>query len=158
MDKYFSGLNRRVWAAVAVSAAFLVPLGVFGAPALARSASAASEYQYSGSSQYQYKVLICHRTHSKKHPWVQISVGAPAVKAHLRHGDTLAPPCPPVTAAAASQKHGKSGDKGKSGDSHGQNTQSNGNGNGNANAGNGNGNAGNNGHGGGNGNGGGKGH
>jgi hypothetical protein len=135
MDKQFSGLNRRVWAAVAVSAAFAVPLGVFGAPALARSASAASEYQYSGSS--QYKVLICHKTHSKKHPFHTISVAAAAVQAHLRHGDTLAPPCPPVTAPApAAPKHGH------------------GNGNGDDNHGN----SGNNDHGNSGGNGGGKGH
>ena len=118
MDKQrFSGFNYRVWTAVVVSAAFFVPLGVFGAPALARSASAASEYQYSGSSQYQYKVTICHRTHSKKHPSVQISVGAPAAKAHLRHGDTLGA-CPAV-APPVQGKHGH-------GDDHG-----NGNGNGN---------------------------
>ena len=140
MDKMrFSGLNRRIWAAVAVSAAFLVPLGVFGAPALARSASAASEYEYSGSSQYQYKVTLCHKTHSKKHPFHQISVGAPAVQAHLRHGDTLGP-CPTV-APPASPTHG------------------NGNGNsGNDDHGNGHGNSGNDNHGNGNGNGGGNGH
>src|SRR3954466_2659906 len=142
MDKQLSGFNRRVWAAVAVSAAFLVPLGVFGAPALARSASAASEYQYSGSSQYQYKVTICHKTHSKKHQFHQISVNSHAVKAHLRHGDTLGP-CPTVAPPAAPKQHGhdngddhgKSGDKGKSGDDHGQSNQNQNHGNGNGNGG-----------------------
>jgi hypothetical protein len=99
--RLFEGVNRRVVAGVAVSAALLVPLGVLGAPALARSASSASQYQYSGSAQYQYKVAVCHRTHSKKHPWVLVTVSSAAVKAHLKHGDQLAPPCPPATTAAA---------------------------------------------------------
>jgi hypothetical protein len=111
--------NYRPWLAAAVSAAFLVPLLVLGGPALAKSAASASEYEYGGSSQYQYKVPICHHTHSKKHPWVQISVGAPAVKAHLRHHDLLGP-CPTTPTSAAPTSHGKSGDKhGKSGDDHG---------------------------------------
>src|SRR5436853_5257307 len=108
-----SRFNHRIWTAAAVTAAFLVPLGIFGAPALAKTASAVSEYGHghSGSSEYQYKVTICHRTHSKKHPFVQISVGAPAAKAHLRHGDTMGncpavvpQPVPPVA------HHGDDGD------------------------------------------------
>jgi hypothetical protein len=90
-----SRFNHRIWTVAAVSAAFLVPLCVFGAPALAKTASAVSEYGHSGSSQYQYKVTICHRTHSKKHPFVQISVGSNAAKSHLRHGDTVGA-CPAV--------------------------------------------------------------
>jgi hypothetical protein len=34
-------------------------------------------------------VLVCHRTHSKKHPFVTIRVAPSAVRAHLRHGDML---------------------------------------------------------------------
>ena len=112
--------NYRPWLAAAVSAAFFVPLLVFGGPALAKSAASASQYEYGGSSQYQYKgkVTICHHTHSKKHPWVQITVGAAAVKAHLKHHDTLGP-CPTTSPTSGTKSHGKSGDKGKSGD-HGQ--------------------------------------
>jgi hypothetical protein len=121
----------------AVSAALLVPLAVYGAPAIAKSASSAShqyrascgEYgssggqygssgdqygssggQYGssggqyGSSCRQYRVQICHRTHSRKHPWVMITVSSRALKAHLRHGDTF-PPC--STQPAAKPKHGK---------------------------------------------------
>ena len=114
---FFKQMNRRVVAATAVSAGLLVPLGILGAPALARTASSANEYQY------QYKVAICHRTHSKKHPWHAISVGAPAVNAHLRnHHDFLitpTAPCPPVTPVApttsTSSTHGNSGNHGNNG-------------------------------------------
>ena len=127
-----------------VTAALLVPLAVYGAPAIAKSASSAShqyraacgqygssssEYQYgSSSSEYeygsscrQYRVQICHRTHSKKHPWHLITISSKAVKAHLRHGDTL----PPCSTQPAAKKHGKghghdSGDRGESGTKHGK--------------------------------------
>jgi hypothetical protein len=131
---------------VAVSAVLLVPLAVYGAPAIAKSASSAShqyraacgqygssgheygssddeygssddEYGSSGS-QYgsscrQYRVQICHRTHSWKHPWWAITVSSRALKAHLRHGDTL-PPC--STAPASKRKHGKGHGHGKHND------------------------------------------
>jgi hypothetical protein len=113
-----------------VTAALLVPLAVYGAPAIAKSASSASHQyraacgqygssggqygssggQYGssggqyGSSCKQYRVQICHRTHSKKHPWVRITVSSKALKAHLRHGDAF-PPC--STLPAAKTKHGK---------------------------------------------------
>jgi hypothetical protein len=113
----------RIAALALVTAAVIVPLGVFGAPALARSASSASQYQYSGSSQYQYRVAICHFTHSKKHPWHVIVVSSHAVKAHLKHGDTLAP-CP-TTAAAPTKHHGKGNGKGKGDDDSQGNNSSN---------------------------------
>jgi hypothetical protein len=92
-------------ALVLVTAAVVVPLGVFGAPALARTASAAAQYGHSSSSQYQYKVAICHHTHSQKHPWHVINVSSKAVAKHmLRHGDTLAP-CP-TTPPPAPVQHG----------------------------------------------------
>jgi hypothetical protein len=49
--------------------------------------------KHSASHQYQYdkKVTICHRTGSKKHPFVTIRVSKRAVRAHLPHGDTLGP-------------------------------------------------------------------
>ena len=34
-------------------------------------------------------MTICHRTHSKKHPFVTITVSKSALPAHLRHGDVL---------------------------------------------------------------------
>jgi hypothetical protein len=104
-----------------VTAALFVPLAVYGAPALAKSASSAS-HQYgsacgqygSSGSQYgssckQYRVLLCHRTHSRKHPWVRIVVSSRAVKAHLRHGDSF----PPCSTQPAAKKHGKAKGHGK---------------------------------------------
>ncbi len=105
----------RTAALVLVTAAVIVPLGVFGAPALARTASAVSQYGHSGSSQYQYKVAICHRTHSKKHPYHVIVVSNKAAAKHmLRHGDTLAP-CP-TTAPAAPTQNGNGNSEGSNDD------------------------------------------
>ena len=121
--KLLKRANRRALGAAAVTTALLVPLGVFGAPALARSADAAAQSQY-GPSQYQYKITICHHTHSKKHPMHTIKVSVRAWKAHQKHGDTLGA-CPAtVPAPTSATKHGKShdthgnnsGTKGDSGD------------------------------------------
>ena len=61
------------------------------------------------ASQYPKKVTVCHRTHSKKHPWVKIRISRNAVPAHLRHGDFVVdathPFCPPATTASAKKKH-----------------------------------------------------
>jgi hypothetical protein len=48
------------------------------------------------------KVVLCHRTHSRKHPYVKVLVGGNAVRAHLRRGDVEPAadgscPKPPVT-------------------------------------------------------------
>src|ERR671937_521709 len=83
------------------------------------------------ASQYPKKVTVCHRTHSKKHPWVQISISNHALKAHLRHGDFVVDathPCPPPgsTPTAKSKQHGKGKGHGKHGKNsagkHGKNT------------------------------------
>jgi hypothetical protein len=87
MQRRFAGSNRRLLGGIAVTAALLVPLAVVGAPALARSGAAAS--QYAGAAQYQYRVAICHLTGSKKHPAHTITVSSAAVAAHMRHGDHL---------------------------------------------------------------------
>jgi hypothetical protein len=90
----------RVAATAIVSAGLLVPLAVFGGTGLAQTGSPA---------QAQYKITICHHTHSKKHPTVTISISNKAWKAHQRHGDTMGP-----CAAAASAKHNNGKAKGHS--------------------------------------------
>ena len=52
----------------------------------------------------QPKVTICHRTGSESHPWVQITVEQPAVKAHSRHGDLVPAPAGGCPAPAAPEK------------------------------------------------------
>jgi hypothetical protein len=86
----------RIVAAACVSIGLLVPLAAFGAIGNGQSPSAA-----------QYKITICHHTHSKKHPMVTISISNRAWKAHQRHGDTLGA-CP----APSKSQHGKNGKNG----------------------------------------------
>lgn len=81
--------SGRLLAGLAVTVGLLLPLAVFGAPALARTGASASEYEYSSSAQYQYRIPICHFTHSKKHPWHTIRISVRAWPAHHRHGDQL---------------------------------------------------------------------
>jgi hypothetical protein len=71
------------------------------------------------------KQTICHRTHSKKHPFVIITVSSNAVPAHLKHGDTLGA-CTQQQLSAKSKKgkkkssnnsapHGNNGNNGNNG-------------------------------------------
>jgi hypothetical protein len=87
----------RLAAAGIVSLGLLVPLAVFGGTGFAKQTPSAA----------QYKVLICHHTHSKKHPMVTISISNKAWPAHQRHGDTLGA-CP----AQSKSKHGNNGKNG----------------------------------------------
>jgi hypothetical protein len=78
--------NRlRRGATLAVVSVAAAALAVTGMAAVGSSAGPAA------SLQYEKKVTICHRTHSKKHPFVTIRVSRRAVPAHLRHGDALGP-------------------------------------------------------------------
>lgn len=120
------GAGRRGLIALTTAAASLLALAVMaGVSWSATGSSSASQYQYGT------KTTICHHTHSKKHPYVTITVGQAAVKAHLRHGDTLGACTPPTTTTSTTtttttskdddsssndgghgQDHGKSGSHG----------------------------------------------
>jgi hypothetical protein len=101
--------------AAVVTGATLVPLVAFGGVGLAAKNAPSA-------AQYQYKVTVCHYTHSKKHPWVIINISRSALPAHVtRHGDVVVATgtitCPPkaTTTAAPTPKHGNSGNNGNSG-------------------------------------------
>src|SRR6476620_319980 len=100
-------------AATLLTAAALASAALAGLSALDLGPAAAS--QYPGK-----KVTVCHRTHSKKHPWVKIRISRHALRAHLRHGDFVVDvthPCPPATTAIAKKNRhqckGKHQGKGK---------------------------------------------
>jgi hypothetical protein len=86
-----SGRRLRLLVAALVSVGLLVPLAALGAGTSGQTASAA-----------QYKITICHHTHSKKHPMVTIRISNKAWPAHQRHGDTMGA-C--TTATAKHAKH-----------------------------------------------------
>jgi hypothetical protein len=69
-------------------------IAVFASTALVSVVQAArtgNASQPAATGQYEKKVTICHRTGSKKNPFVTIRVSKNAVAAHLRHGDKLGP-------------------------------------------------------------------
>jgi len=102
----------RLASAGTAAAALLAAFAAVAGAGLSSTSSSSSEYQYGpGGHQYGQKVTLCHHTHSKKHPTVTITVGAPAVKAHLKHGDVLGA-CPAVVPAVNAKKHHGNG-KGK---------------------------------------------
>ena len=85
-----------------VVAAFAVAgLGSVGA-AVVPAGDAASAKQYEPK-----KITICHRTHSKKKPFVTIRVSQNALKAHQKHGDTVGPCANAVFTLCQKTKNGK---------------------------------------------------
>jgi hypothetical protein len=102
--------------AAVVTGATLVPLVAFGGVGLAKNGPSASQYPPGAS---QYKVRICHYTHSKTHPWVIINISKSAWPAHQKHGDVLFPTgtqCPAkAPAAPTASTHGNSGNNGNHG-------------------------------------------
>ena len=113
--------GKRSWAiAAVVTGATLVPLVAFGGVGLAaKNAPSGSQYQYPGAN--QYKVTMCHYTHSKTNPVVVINISNRAVPAHLRKGDvivaagTTKAQCPKKATTTVAPKHANSGTNGNHG-------------------------------------------
>ncbi len=121
--------RTRVVAGTSVIAIALAAGGVLVGVGFAKGSVTAAQSQYG-------KVAICHRTPSKKHPFVTITISPSAVPAHLRHGD-VAGACTTTTTSTTTTTGSTTttttaaptaSGPGKSGLPHG-----NGNGNGNAN-------------------------
>ncbi|MGH3080082.1 MAG: hypothetical protein ACRDNH_02965 [Gaiellaceae bacterium] len=94
---------RRAWLGLVAGVATAFAVGGFGPVASAVSPSGES----AAAKQYADKVTICHRTGSKKKPFHTIRVSRNALKAHLKHGDTVGP-CGPnsVFTMCAKTKNG----------------------------------------------------
>jgi hypothetical protein len=58
------------------------------------------------AKQYADKVTICHRTGSKKKPFHTIRVSRNALKAHLKHGDSMGPCGPNSVFTMCAKKNG----------------------------------------------------
>jgi hypothetical protein len=78
----FSRQRARAIIGVSLVALMLGAAGVLGGVGFAKSSVSPAQAQYG-------KTVLCHKTHSKKHPSVTISVSNSAVPAHVRHGDTI---------------------------------------------------------------------
>ena len=83
MNRRLQGQAARYASAGALTVVVLVTFAVLAGVGLSQNGSYQGQY-----GQYQYgpnKVVICHHTHSRKHPFVTISVAPPAAQAHLKH-------------------------------------------------------------------------
>ena len=81
----------RVAIAAAIATGTVAVFAALGGAGIAQDSISAAQYQYGK------KTTVCHK--GKK----SISIGNPAVAAHLRHGDTVGP----CTSAAAKAKKAK---------------------------------------------------
>jgi hypothetical protein len=79
--------GRRAWLGIVAGVATAFAVGGLGPVASAVSPSGES----AAAKQYEDKVTICHRTGSKKKPFHTIRVSRNALKAHLKHGDSIGP-------------------------------------------------------------------
>jgi hypothetical protein len=114
-DQRFTTRRTRVLLGGTVAIVALAAAGVLGGMGFAKSSVSAAQAQYG-------KIVICHHTHSKKHPQVTITIAQSAWKAHQKHGDTLGACITTTTTTATTTSsttttasHGNSGTHGNSG-------------------------------------------
>jgi hypothetical protein len=93
------GKGARAAVAAAVVTGTVAVFAVLGGAGMAKDSISAAQYQYGK------KTTVCHK--GKK----SISIGNPAVPAHLRHGDTVGS----CTSAAAKAKKAKAAKAAKAG-------------------------------------------
>jgi hypothetical protein len=96
----FSGHRIRSVVCASVVGVALAAAGVLGGVGFAQtSVTSQSTTTSTGSTVTSTtgKITICHKTHSKKHPSVTISVSLSALPAHQRHGDTTGACAPKTT-------------------------------------------------------------
>jgi hypothetical protein len=96
-----TGRRRRLTTGITVVVASVAVAAAVAGVGVAGGSITAAQYQYG-------KVTLCHHTHSKKHPNHTIRVGAGAVAAHKRHGDSEGA----CAAAKKKAKHHKANHKG----------------------------------------------
>src|SRR5512132_4222157 len=90
---------------------FTALVGLFAAFVFAAVASVGAAVSptspASVTAQYPKKVTICHRTRSKKNPYVTLRVSRSAGRPDLRHGDGLGPCQRAIFTVCHKAKHGK---------------------------------------------------
>jgi hypothetical protein len=104
--------------------ASLAAAGVLAAVGLAQGPTAGTDTTTTTTTTVTTKIVICHKTHSTKHPQVTITVSQSAWKAHQRHGDTLGACTPPTTTTTTTTNSTgttttAAASPGKSGEQHG---------------------------------------
>src|SRR6266545_758338 len=103
MIKGPKGRSARLALAGALAVGVLTAFAAVAGVGVTQNAAGAGEYQYG-----KQKVTLCHHTHSKKHPFVTITVGAPGAAAHLKNhsGDHLGA-CTAVELAKGKHNNGQ---------------------------------------------------
>jgi hypothetical protein len=126
----FQSQRARAGVGVIVVAAALAAAGVLVGVGVAKTSLKPADLGTTTTVPSSGKVTICHKTHSKKHPQVTITISVSAWPAHQKHGDTLGACAPPggttttTTVAAPVSAPGKSDQPhGKSDQPHGQSGQ-----------------------------------
>jgi hypothetical protein len=85
-----AGTNRAMGSTRKLAAGVAAALTI-GAATLAAGVGLAASPDSSPAASLQYakKVTVCHRTRSKRRPFVTLRVSRSALRGHLRHGDTV---------------------------------------------------------------------